>query len=291
MKVTVDRTEPVTLRLRVPLDDSKSEPSLARALDALVTATHDLPTLLTADASDTKSFLVVTFHTAQKKWLSERRFFERCARLPQLAQKVVAFAENTNPSRWPRDPLRGAGLWTSIMAPSGSLAVVPLALREPRHIAPLIDHLRGADLDHETFHRALVTRLVHHHGLREETRDLIAFRAVDGAGQHGPDDLRWLVARTPFGSELRANGGLEAFAARVHDRSRRAPYRSLYVSNAGKALFGDSPARFHAWLAFFAAHEVTFDASESDPGEPRTPYAPASFAEAWEEAASCTDRD
>jgi hypothetical protein len=287
----VDRSQPMTLRLRVPLDDGRSELGLMRALDTLVGFTKNLLKLVTADKSDIKSFLLVTFHTPQKKWVSERRFFERCAKFPQLSPKVIAFAENTNPSRWSKDPFHGAGLWTSIMAPAGSLAVVPLALREPIHIAALIEQFRGADLDHETFHRGLVTELVRRYGLREETRALLAFRAVDGTGQCGCDDLRWLAAKTPFGDEIRADGGLEAFALRVHESSRRKNYRPLYVSNAGKALFDASPPRFRTWLSFFESHGLKFDETEKKPDPARAPYAPEPFDAVWEEAASCDDRD
>ncbi|MFO0671855.1 MAG: hypothetical protein U0235_19900 [Polyangiaceae bacterium] len=288
---TFDAAEPTTLRLRVPLAESRSERGLARALDALVDATRALPRELLRDKSDPKSFFFVTFHTPERRWVSERRFFERAARFPSLAARTVAYAEHLNPSLWKKDPFFGAGLWTSIMAPAGSHAIVPLVLRDAAHVPALITHLRGADLDHETFQRALIAELVKRHGLREEILDLIAFRAVDGAGQHGPQDRAWLVTETSFGAALTEPSGLEQFAARVAARSTRSKknYRSLYVSNAGRGLFRDW-AHFDAWIAYFARKGLAFEASERA-HEPIAPCPPPAFAREWEECASSDDRD
>jgi hypothetical protein len=179
------------------------------------------------------------------------------------------------------------------MAPAGSLAIVPLALREPAHLPALGEHLRGADVDHETFHRALVTELVRRHGLTESVLDLIAVRAVDAAGQYGQADLRWLTTQTPFGEKVAGKAGVEAFAKRVHERSRRRvdEYRSLYVANAGKALFADDAGRFAMWIAAFEARGLTFDDRERKLGEQHPPYAPPSFKTIWEESASCDETD
>lgn len=291
MSCTFDAREPMTLRLRVPLDESRTERGLGRALDALVDATRSLPRELTRDTDDTKSFFFVSFHTPAKKWLTERRSFERAARFPALAARTIAYAEHVNPSLWKKDPFHGAGLWTSIMAPAGSHALVPLVLVGAPHVPALVTHLRGVDLDHETFQRALIAELVRKHGLTEEVLDLLAFRAVDGAGQHGTQDLAWLVAHTPFGAYIAAPGGLERFAERVHGRSRRtsAHYLALYVANAGRGLFSE-PKRFEEWMAWFARHGLR--QSPADRAHAVVaPYAPPPFAAAWEEAASSDDRD
>lgn len=290
MKLVVRADEPA-LRVKVPLEGSRTERGLRSALARLLEVTRKLPAPLGAD--EPLAVLTVTFHTPERRWVSERRFFERCARHPALAPLVLDYVGHVNPRNWAKDPFRGAGFWTSMMAPAGSLAIVPLALRDRRHLGALGEHLRGADLGHETFHRALITELVTRHGVCDEVLDLLAVRAVDAAGQHGCDDLRWLLAKTPVGAALATARALDAFAARVDRLSRRTAqeYRALYVSNAGQALAGGDASRFARWLAFFEGRGLAFDASEKVLESAREPWAPRAFEADWEEAASCDEFD
>lgn len=288
MPVTTLRDD-MALRLRVPLRGSRTEEGLAAALDALLATAETFPRPLAFGDDDPACFLVVTFHTPERRWVSERRFFERCARHPVLDARVLRYVEHVNPARWKHDPFHGGGLWTSTQAPAGSLAIVPLALRDASHLAALGEHLRGADLDHETFHRALVTELVKRHGLVPEVLDLLAVRAVDAAGQHGPEDLRWLAAKTAFGKLLGAKAGVEEFAARVDRVSRRtkADYRALYVANAGVALFEEAEPRAR-WFAFFEARGLRFE-KDAKATVVQPPHPPRPFAEEWEACASSDD--
>ncbi len=290
MTAQLDLSQPMRLSLRVRLEDATSERALARALEALVHATRALPSLLLQDESDVKSMLSASFVGARDELvLSERAFFERTARFAALAPLTLQYVEQLNPALWQEDPFFGAGLWATQEAPAGSHAIVPLALASAAHLPALITHLRGVDLDHETFHRALITELVRVHGLTEPTLELLAFRAVDGAGQDGPQDLAWLRAHSPFGAWLDAPGGLLAFAQRVHERSQRSVehYRALYVANAGCALVEDAAAH-QRWLGAFRDQGLRFHAAD----EQYAPVAlepPASFEEAWPAAADALD--
>ncbi len=224
--------------------------------------------------------------------MSERRFFERCAEHSSLAKNIKAYIQAVNPKRWPKDPFSGAGYWTSIVTPAGSLAIVPLALRAPEHLPDLVEHLRGVDLDHETFQSSLTIELVKRHGWTNAMLDFVAFRAVDGAGQNGCGDLRWLSRHGALDDLLTTDAEIQSFAERVDRVSQRKKerYRSLYVASAGKALFSDSEQQFARWLAFFAGRGLEFSDQERtlDPvHESKT----ADFDEVWDEAASCTDRD
>jgi hypothetical protein len=211
-------------------------------------------------------------------------------RFPALAPLTIAYVAQLNPKRWSKDPFYGAGYWTTNVAPAGSLAIVPLALASKDALGALGEHLRGAELDHESFHRALITELVERHDFCEEMLDLLAVRAVDAAGQHGADDLRWLAAKTDFGKLLRGAGGVRAFATRVDRLSERKKFRSLYVANAGRALFDDEK-RFAEWIAYFRGRKLTFDAAELAPRPPVKPHAPPEFETEWEDAASSDDID
>ena len=222
--------------------------------------------------------------------LSERRFFERVARHVGLRALASQYIDCVSPKHWSSDPFRGAGFWTSILTPAGALGAVPLALADVGFVDTAIRHLRGCDLDHETFQRAFIAELVRRHGYRDETLRLIAFRAVDGQGQSGVRDLQWLVAEAGFRAVVAGSDGLSRFAHQVDLESQRREYRALYVANAGKGLFFDAPERFEAWLAFFEARGLQFDEYDRTL-RASDPYAPPPWEEAWEEAASCTDRD
>ncbi len=286
--LTLDPENPAVLHARVPLLESRNERGLGTALNELVRVTKDLPRVIAA-ADEPPPFLRVTFHTPAKKWLSERRFFERTAKYPSLRAATYAYVDHVNPKHWRKDPFRGSGYWSSTQAPAGSLAIVPLALRDRGALPVLAEHLRGADLDHETFHRALIAELLSRHGLIEEMLDLLAVRAVDAAGQHGTEDLAWLARQNGFGAMLNAPGAAVELAERVDRISQRSAYRPLYVANAGKAMFsGDELGR---WFGFFRERGLVFEARDLAPSPEREPSPPPSFVAEWEEAASSDDYD
>lgn len=280
--------DPVTTHVRVPIEASRTEAGIERALATLIAAARGFPQALGEnDDEEVPSFLLVTFH-GEGRWLSERRFFERAARYHALRPTIAEYVRLVSPAAWASDPFTKTGFWTSILTPAGSLAVVPLALADVTHVDTVIDHLRGVDLDHETFHRSLVTELVTRWGICDETLRLLAFRAVDGAGQHGNADLRWLCARTGFGQIVRDR--FDAFARLVDTASKRERYRSLYVADAGRALFADDPQHFARWLAFFEDQGLQFEPSHRELSTEEV-RAPRPWDEAWESAASCTERD
>jgi hypothetical protein len=286
--VRVSHPDAVTTHVRVPIENSRTEQGLRAALELLLATTKKLPGILGENEDEeVPPFLVVTFHSSNpRRWLSERRFFERCARFSALRPLVARYVEQVSPKRWKHDPFAGTGFWTSMMTPAGALAAVPLALADASHVETAITHLRGSALGNETFHRSFITEAVERHGV-DATLRLIAFRAVDGQGQNGEADLQWLMTRA-LRQHLDREGGLEAFAALVDEISERKNYRALYVSNAGKGLFSRDPERFARWLRAF---DLPFDEHERTLGEAREPYAPRPWKEAWNEAASCTDRD
>ena len=182
---SVSHPDAETTRVRIALEDSHSEKSLGDALDALVSVTKNLEALIRNKGAHAKLakyafYLVTTFHTPRRKFLRERVFFVRCSKHASLDEQTLAYVRNVN-SR--ARGIRGmtGDLGHSDMRPAGCFAIVPLALREARFIPALIEHMRGADMDHETFHASLIEELLTRHGLCEETMDLVAYRAVDGA--------------------------------------------------------------------------------------------------------------
>jgi hypothetical protein len=289
--LALDPENPVVLHARVPLLESRNERGLGNALTELVRVTEKLHKAITR-ADEPPGYLRVTFHTPARRWVSERRFFERAAKYPSLRAATYAFVDQVNPKRWPKDPFRGAGFWTTNAVPAGSLPIVPLALRDRGALPVLGEHLRGADLEHETFHRALLGEVVARHGLVEEVLDLVAVRAVDAAGQHGTEDLRWLVEKTGFGALVSDPEGALEFAERVHRISKRATYRPLYVAQAGKALFARSEAQFRVWIDFFRDKGLSFDERDlALDAAPHDPLPPRAFAKEWEEVVTSDDVD
>ncbi len=294
-RVRIEHPNSETTRLRIALSDSRTREGLEVGLDALLEATRDLGALITNPkelGSDEKYawYLVTTFHTPAKTFLREGRFFERCARFPALHAKMLQYAKQVDAKARGLRVAFGNGLSHDDTHPAGCYAIVPLVMRDPRHVDALIEHMRGSDLDHESFHASLIETLIVVHGLCDPIRDLLAFRAVDGAGQHGEDNLRLAVQRHGFGEELRAPNGVEAFAARVDRISRRAPgskgpdgaYRALYVANAGKALFAGDPVKYARWLALFEKRRLSFDDAEREPPkEHESTWAPGPFDEEW----------
>jgi hypothetical protein len=286
MEVVVARPDLETVRLKVSLVDSKDPRALEVSLDALLRATFDLGSLLRTGApeSDLAFYLVTTFHTPHRTWLRERRFFERCAKHEVLHAKMLRYAEQVNTRARGLDVGFGDGLGHSDMRPAGCFAVVPLALADARYVDAIIAHMRGTDMDHESFHAALIERLLQRHGVREETLRLLVFRAVDGAGQHGRDNLVRAVKRHRLLEELPRFGGLEGLAARVMEQSRRTAFLPLYVSNAGKALFTGDPEGFARWIALFEQRGMVFEAEEKK--LPDAVYAPMKlrrFKDEWEQ--------
>lgn len=291
----VDRLKPMlqhpdaeSTHVRIPILDSRSESGIGAALDSLLRMARSFPRSLGEnDDDEVPPYVIVTFH-GRGRWLSERRFFERAARYVRLRPRIAQYTQLVNPTVWKRDPFRGTGFWTSILAPAGSLAIVPLALADAEHVDALLAHLRGVDLGHETFHRAFFTELLRRWGLCEASLRLLAFRAVDGAGQHGDEDLRWLAEHTEFGAFVRRD--LEGFSNLVQMESRREKHRAAYLAAAGRGLFATSPDLLERWFGFFELHGTTFDARERAQSSPAL-RAPRPWIDEWNEAADCTDRD
>src|SRR5262249_4266770 len=155
--------------------------------------------------------------TADGPLLSEQTFFERCAPHPTLHPRMVRYSDNLV------DGMRGitTGLVGNLCHdewfPAGSFAVVPLALGNCAHVPALVRHLRGVDLTHESFHVALIDRIVGQHGIVDETLDLLAFRASDGSGAQAGTTNIWLAARAHRLLELWSPwGGSDGFATRIH---------------------------------------------------------------------------
>ncbi len=235
-------------------------------------------TLYTEHVDDETTYVKSTFHTPQKRWIRERVFFARTSKHAELDAKTLAYVKNVSNRK--RD------LAHNDMRPIGSYAIVPLAPRDKKYIAALIEHMRGTDLDHETFHAALVEELFSRNGLCEQTMDLLAYRAVDGAGQEADANLRLAYARHGLCEKLEGDG-LEDLAARVDRISRRKPgevfsgYRELYVANAGKALFSGAPEAHLRWLAFFGKRGLKLDVDARTLPEACEPRDVQAWPDAW----------
>ncbi len=297
VEASVTHPDEETTRVKIALERSRDEDSLGASLDALVKVTGNLDKLIRNPKAFAKSSkhswnLVTTFHTPAKRFVRERRFFERCAKHPALHERMLTYVRNVNARA--RIPGLRTDLGHSDMRPAGCFAIVPLVLRDARYIPALVEHMRGTDMDHETFHEALVEELVKRHGLCEEVLDLLAFRAVDGAGQAGGNNMKLAMARHGLRGLLAAPKDLERFAERVDRISQRKPgeswktrepnargYRELYVANAGQSLFEGDPESFAAWLAFFRARGLKFDAANETLPPPREPRDPGPFADNW----------
>jgi len=97
---------------------------------------------------------------------------------------------------------------------------------------------------HETFHEALVEELVKRHGLCEEVLDLLAFRAVDGAGRAGGNNMKLAMRRHGLRALLAAPSGLQRFAERVDRISQRRVNRGRPASPTREAIASfTSPTR------------------------------------------------
>jgi hypothetical protein len=297
VEARVTHPDEETTRVKIVLERSRHEEALGASLDALVSVTDDLEKLIRNPKSFAKSskyswYLVTTFHTPERRFVRERRFFERCARHPKLHECMLAYVRNVNARE--RIPALRTDFGHSDMRAAGCFAIVPLVLHDARYLPALIEHMRGTDMDHETFHEALIEELLKRHGLCEETLDLLAFRAVDGAGQAGGNNMKLAMSRHGLRELLAAPSGLERFAERVDRISRRKPgeswktgapnargYREIYVANAGQSLFEGDPRSFSAWLAFFRTRGLAFGARDEALSAASKPRDPGAFADAW----------
>jgi hypothetical protein len=245
--------------IRVPLADSRDESALGAALGELVAALRD-PSCLDAKQHPDLDYLLTTFHTPKRRWIRERVFFARCARHPSLHPDMLEYSRLVNrPARQLGGPL-GHG----DCHPAGSFAIVPLVLYDRQHIGALIEHLRGWDMDHESFHPSLIEELLRRHGIGEETLDLLAWRAIESDGQ-SRENLAQAVRDHDLLGRMELFGGIAAFAERAWNLNRRTKYLPLYVARAGHALFRGRPADHDAWLALFEARGLVFDASDRKP--------------------------
>lgn len=299
--LTTDFPNPETLELRFELpvdwDGLRADPSLlAAVLDALLVVGQTFPAgLVPPGRTRPVANIVMSFSTPGGDDIIERELMQLCAYHPELHDRMRAWVRLVNPTLMPEGPTRPRELFTSIMAPAGSLAIVPLALRDEAHVPALTEHLRGVDLDHETFQGPLIAELVRRHGLTPSVLELIALRAVDKAGQNGFDDLRWLVERGGLDGRLATPADRLAFAALVDATSQRVSHRALYVAQAGKHLFANDPEAFAAWLSFFEEKGLAFGARDREHGGVQS-VGPRSSGEqdwevVWDDAANCTDLD
>lgn len=299
--LTTSFPTPETLELHFDLPDDwdglrKSPEVLGAALDALLAVGRTFPEgLVPPGENGPATNVVMTFATPGGDDILEREFLELCSCFPELHARMIEWVRAVNPTRMASGAKRPRELFTSILAHAGALAVVPLALRDPRYVDELTDHLRGVDLDHETFQGPLIAEIVRRHGLTPAVLRLIALRAVDKAGQNGFEDLRWLYERGGLATYLSTTEAREGFARLVEESSQRTSYRALYVAGAGKHLYASEPEKFADWLAFFEARGLVFDAQDRSLSEVQ-PIGQGHSGErdwqaVWDDAANCTDLD
>lgn len=286
-----------TTEIAIPLADARSEKALGAALGTLLLATKNLAALIKnpkglARESKYSSFLVTTFVLPKGKTLGEREFFERCAEFPKLHKKMVAYARNVNSRSHGISGLDG-DLCHDETHPAGCYAIVPLALRDKKYIDPLIEHMLGWDMDHETFHLSLIDELLKRHKICDETMRLLAYRAIDGGGQNGPQNLAVAYARRGLKRKLAPPGAIEAFATLVAKQSKRVPgagkrgdgprhYLEIYVVIAARALFGKDAKKVDRFIDVFRKRKVTFSASALAAGQVVEPREPPDFALEWD---------
>jgi hypothetical protein len=258
----VSRTEECTV-VDVPLASLADRAALEAALDELLAVTSDLPNVLRLPDGELSWALAFRFVMPDGAVLPEPAVQAACVGHPALWPKMLRYVQQIDLRSHDLALPYSEMLGHDELFPAGSFAIVELALADARHIAPLIEHLRGVDLDHESFHFALIDRLLTRHGVCDETLDLLAFRAVDGAGQNGQDNLVLAVRGHGLLEHWRAFGGFEQFVTRLKEKTRRTAYLSLYLANALHALSIDAPDTREAWLALAESRwAITFEPRE-----------------------------
>jgi hypothetical protein len=138
VEVSVTHPDEETTRVKVALERSRDEESLGASLDALVATTDNLEKLIRnpralsgsrrrAGSNSAKHAwnLVTTFHTPAKRFVRERRFFERCARHPALHERMLTYVRNVNARA--RIPGLRTDLGHSDMRPAGCFAMRVIA--------------------------------------------------------------------------------------------------------------------------------------------------------------------
>ncbi len=272
---TITRPDEETTHVSIPLADAGSEKALGAALDELLRTTKNLGKLVKK-----APFLVTTFELPKKKTLDERAFFERCVKFPKLHAKMVKYTQSVNSRKHVVKGLEG-DLCHDEEHPAGCYAIVPLALKDKRYIDPLIEHMLGWDMDYETFHASLIDELLKLYGICDETLRLLAYRAVDGGGQDGPQNLAVASARRGLKKKLEAPGAIEAFAKLIAKQSKRVPgegklgdgprhYLEIYVANAAEALFSGDGSKLERFLDVFRKRKVNFE--DVDMSQPQPKY-------------------
>ena len=119
-------------------------------------------------------------------------------------------------------------------------------------------------MDHESFHPSLIEELLVRHGIREETLDLLAWRAIESDGQ-SRENLEQAVRDHGLLAKIEEHGGVEAFVDRALRINRRVNYLPIYVGSAGRSLFAGRQADFERWLALFEARGLVFEAGDREP--------------------------
>jgi hypothetical protein len=246
-----------TLRVRVAVEDSRAPKAMLAAIEAVCAALRP-DDVLSAKKHPDLTYLTVTFHTPERTWVRERKFFARCARKPELHAAMLEYVKVVN--RRARG-LGREGLSHGDMHPAGSFAIVPLVLADPKFIPALIEHLRGYDMDHESFHPSLIEELLKRFGLCEETLDLLAWRAIESDGQ-SRENLNQAVRDHGL---LDHWGSMEAFADRMWKINERDKYLPIYVANAGRAVSAGRPKDFERWLAIFEKRGLKFEKTDRQP--------------------------
>lgn len=112
---------------------------------------------------------------------SELAFFMVAARnydnlvpIQQFLQQIIA---------------KGEYLWFDDEMPMGMNAAFAVAILYKEYIICFILICRASDMDNETFQAAFIEMLLNHHGICNETLDLIAARACSISGQYGLEGI------------------------------------------------------------------------------------------------------
>ncbi|MGE0402034.1 MAG: DUF6138 family protein [Kofleriaceae bacterium] len=238
------------------VDDLVSPAGLATALDELLDVTSDLRSLLRVGPDHrTELFELASWWVTPDGKVDERELFARCVRHEELHDRMVRYVRQIAAGQVGITFSLVEGLCHDAMFPAGSFAVVPLAFHSPHYLPLLVEHLRSVDLGHESFHRALIDRLLATHGICEETFDLLVFRAGDGVGQAGMDNLRSAVHWHQLRQHWTRFGGADGFRERLRERSESLPddaedpdYIQYRLKKIGACLLGDEPGALEQWL-------------------------------------------
>jgi hypothetical protein len=250
--------EEYTYLLTVPLTDLR-EADLSRALELATAAVRDVhATCARVRPLAMFDMFDIAFERAGGERITQRAFFDACVALEPLRSAVAGFVRALVDDRRSRATPRGVPeLWHDEMHPVGSFAIAPLALAAAEHVPLAIAQMDVSDLGHETFHQRWIDLLIARHGWREETLDLIAFRASRGYGQHGNVSLGRACAHHGLVAHLDATSGQDAFLERLarwrkDDATFTAPE---WTAKPGQSMYAGDALGYRSWVARLARLE------------------------------------